>query len=50
VLTGPIPASLPVNLDFLGVPFSEKKLFRIASAYERATRHRAPPPEFGPLP
>ena len=42
-------AELPVGIDFLGLPFSEAKLFAIASAYERATGHRTAPPDFGPL-
>jgi amidase len=42
-------AELPVGIDFLGLPFSEPKLFAIASAYESATRHRTPPSDFGPL-
>ena len=42
-------AALPVGIDFLGLPFSEAKLFAIGSAYEAATRHRTPPPDFGPL-
>lgn len=49
-LVGPIPAKLPVGIMFFGRPFSEPILFRIASAYEAATRHRIPPPDFGPLP
>jgi amidase len=49
-LVGPIPAKLPVGIDFLSRPFDEPKLLRIAAAYEAATRHRIPPPEFGPLP
>ena len=49
-LTGPIPARLPVGIDFLGLPFGEPMLLRIASAYEARTKHRAPPPGFGPLP
>ena len=49
-LVGPIPASLPVGVDFIARPFDEAILFRIASAYEAATRHRRPPPEFGALP
>jgi amidase len=49
-LTGPIPAKLPVGIMFLGRPFSEPTLIRIASAYEAATRHRIPPPDFGPVP
>jgi amidase len=49
-LTGPVPARLPVGIDFLGAPFGEPMLFRIASAYEARTKHRAQPPGFGPLP
>jgi amidase len=48
-MVGPIPARLPVGIDFLAMPFGEATLFRIASAYEAATHHRTPPPEFGPL-
>jgi amidase len=43
------PTRLPVGIDFLGLPFSEKTLFEIAVVYERATEHREPPPGFGPL-
>jgi Asp-tRNA(Asn)/Glu-tRNA(Gln) amidotransferase A subunit family amidase len=49
-LAGPIPAKLPVGVDFIGRPFGEPMLFRIGAAYEAATRHRTPPPEFGPVP
>jgi len=48
-LVGPIAATLPVGVDFIARPFDEPMLFRIASAYEAATRHRLPPPDFGPL-
>jgi Asp-tRNA(Asn)/Glu-tRNA(Gln) amidotransferase A subunit family amidase len=48
-LVGPVPARLPVGIDFLAMPFGEQMLLRIASAYEEATHHRTPPPEFGPL-
>jgi amidase len=48
-LTGPVAARLPVGIDFLAMPFGEPVLFRIASAYEAATHHRQPPPEFGPV-
>jgi len=49
-LVGPVPAALPVGVDFIARPFDEVLLFRIASAYEAATRHRRPPADFGPLP
>jgi Asp-tRNA(Asn)/Glu-tRNA(Gln) amidotransferase A subunit family amidase len=49
-LAGPTPAKLPVGVDFAGRPFDEPLLFKIASAYTAATKHRMPPPEFGPLP
>jgi Asp-tRNA(Asn)/Glu-tRNA(Gln) amidotransferase A subunit family amidase/uncharacterized OsmC-like protein len=48
-LVGPVPAQLPVGVDFIARPFGEPLLFRIAGAYEAATHHRRPPPEFGPL-
>jgi Asp-tRNA(Asn)/Glu-tRNA(Gln) amidotransferase A subunit family amidase len=48
-VVGPVPAKLPVGIDFLGRPFSEPTLLKIAAAYEAGTRHRAPPAEFGPL-
>jgi len=48
-LTGPTPARLPLSVMFFGRPFGEPVLFRIASAYEAATRHREPPPGFGPV-
>jgi Asp-tRNA(Asn)/Glu-tRNA(Gln) amidotransferase A subunit family amidase len=48
-LVGPIAAALPVGVDFIARPFDEAMLFRIASAYEAATKHRRPPPDFGPV-
>jgi amidase len=48
-LVGPTPAVLPVGVDFVGRPFDEPLILRIASAYEAATKHRKPPAEFGPL-
>ena len=48
-LVGPVPAKLPLSVMFYGRPFSEPTLFRIASAYESATHHRVPPPDFGPV-
>jgi Asp-tRNA(Asn)/Glu-tRNA(Gln) amidotransferase A subunit family amidase len=49
-LVGPLKANLPVGVDFIARPFEEALLFRIASAYEGATRHRKPPSDFGPVP
>jgi amidase len=49
-LVGPVQARLPVGVDFIARPFDERILFRIASAYEAATKRRVPPPDFGPVP
>jgi Asp-tRNA(Asn)/Glu-tRNA(Gln) amidotransferase A subunit family amidase len=48
-LVGPVPAKLPLGIMFWGRPFSEPTLLKIASAYEAATKHRTPPPDFGPV-
>ena len=48
-LVGPIAAKLPVGIDFVARPFGEPTLFKIASAYASATKHRTPPKGFGPL-
>lgn len=37
---------LPAGLQFLGRPFDEGRLVRLAYAYEQATRHRRPPRDF----
>jgi amidase len=50
ILVGPVPAKMPVGVDFLGRPFSEPVLLRIAAAYEKATHHRMMPPDFAALP
>jgi len=48
-LVGPVPARVPVGIDFLARPFGEATLFKIAAAYESSTKHREVPPEFGAL-
>ncbi len=48
-LGAPVPAKLPVAVMFIGKPFGEPTLIRIAAAYENATHHRIPPPDFGPV-
>ncbi|MDR3418066.1 MAG: amidase family protein [Nevskia sp.] len=40
---------MPVGISFWAGPGDEPVLFRVATAYETATRHRRPPPDFGPL-
>jgi amidase len=47
--TLPAPG-LPFSLVFRAEPGKEDVLLRIASAYEKASRRRIPPPDFGPLP
>jgi Asp-tRNA(Asn)/Glu-tRNA(Gln) amidotransferase A subunit family amidase len=49
-LVGPVAARLPVGVDFAARPFGEPMLLRIASAYEKVTKHREVPPEFHDLP
>ncbi len=41
---------LPIGMMFWAGPGGEAAVLKAASAYEAATRHRVPPPDFGPLP
>ena len=41
---------LPISMMFWAGPGDEAAVLKAASAYEAATRHRTPPPDFGPLP
>jgi amidase len=41
---------LPAGVSMLGRSFAEPTLFRLAYSYEQSTKHRMPPPKFGPLP
>jgi amidase len=45
-----LPIPLPISMMFWGGPGDEPTVLRVASAYEAATHHRVPPPDFGPLP
>jgi hypothetical protein len=36
-------------MDIVGRPFGEPTILKIAAAFEKATHHRAPPPDFGPV-
>jgi amidase len=44
-----LPHPMPVSLAIWGGPGDEPSLIKVASAYEAATHHRRPPPDFGPL-
>ena len=41
---------LPISVMFWAGPGNEAAVLKAASAYEAATKHRVPPPAFGPLP
>jgi Asp-tRNA(Asn)/Glu-tRNA(Gln) amidotransferase A subunit family amidase len=45
-----LPVPMPIAMMFWAGPGDEPTLLRVASAYEAATRHRMPPPDFGPVP
>lgn len=47
--TATAPIGVPVGIEFLGRPWSEPMLIRIAYAFEQATRFRQPPPTTPPL-
>ena len=49
IVTGPVKVRLPVGMDFLGRPFSEPVLLKIAAAYAAGTTHREAPADYGPL-
>jgi len=42
--------NLPSGLTFMGRPYDEGKMIRLAYAYEQATHHRRPPKSAPPLP
>jgi Asp-tRNA(Asn)/Glu-tRNA(Gln) amidotransferase A subunit family amidase len=40
---------LPAGITFLGRPYDDANMIKLAFAYEQATRHRKPPPSVTPL-
>lgn len=44
-----LPHPLPISITFFAGQGDEPVLIKIGTAYESATRHRAPPPAFGPV-
>jgi len=40
---------MPISMMFWGGPGTDPDVIKAASAYEAATHHRIPPPDFGPL-
>lgn len=46
---GFVDGTLPAGLTFVGRSFSEPLLIKLAYGYEQTTRHRRPPPGFGPV-
>ncbi len=47
--TASAPLGVPIGVEFLGRPFSEPILIRLASAFEHETRHRRAPASTPPL-
>jgi len=43
------PIGVPVGIEFLGQPFGEPQLLRIAYGFEQATQARKPPQSTPPL-
>lgn len=44
-----LPHPMPIAITFFAGPGDEPTLLKAASAYEAATKHRVPPPAFGPV-
>jgi Asp-tRNA(Asn)/Glu-tRNA(Gln) amidotransferase A subunit family amidase len=45
-----LPHPMPIALTFFSGQGEEPALIKVGTAYEAATRHRRPPPRFGPVP
>lgn len=44
-----LPKPMPISITFFAGQGEEPTLIKISTAYESATHHRVPPPDFGPL-
>jgi amidase len=44
-----LPHPLPISIAFFSGPGDEPLLIKVGTAYEAATHHRTPPPDFGPV-
>jgi Asp-tRNA(Asn)/Glu-tRNA(Gln) amidotransferase A subunit family amidase len=44
-----LPHPMPISLMVWAGPGSDSTVIKVASAYEAATHHRVPPPDFGPV-
>jgi amidase len=44
-----LPHPMPISLMVWGGPGSDSTVIKVSSAYEVATKHRVPPPAFGPV-
>jgi Asp-tRNA(Asn)/Glu-tRNA(Gln) amidotransferase A subunit family amidase len=44
-----LPVPMPVSMMIWSGPGFDGSVLKIASAYEAATHHRKPPPDFGPV-
>jgi Asp-tRNA(Asn)/Glu-tRNA(Gln) amidotransferase A subunit family amidase len=48
-LSSTLPHPMPFSINFWAGPGDEPTVLKAASNYEAATKHRVPPPAFGPL-
>ncbi len=44
-----LPHPMPISITFFAGQGAEPTLIKVGTAYEAATHHRTPPPDFGPL-
>jgi amidase len=44
-----LPHPMPISIAFFAGPGDDALLIKVGTAYEAATHHRTPPPDFGPV-